>query len=43
MSDNMRHSPIFFGVYDENGRIIKPGLLLEMLLEKLRVHPRAKK
>lgn len=42
MSDQYKHSPIFFGVYDENGRIIKPGLFVRDATGEVTVHPRAK-
>lgn len=41
-SDQYKHSPIFFGVYDENGRIIKPGLFVRDATGEVTVHPRAK-
>lgn len=41
-SDQYKHSPIFFGVYDENGRVIKPGLFVRDATGEVTVHPRAK-
>lgn len=41
-SDQYKYSPIFFGVYDENGRIIKPGLFVRDATGEVTVHPRAK-
>ena len=41
-SDQYKHSPIFFGVYDENGRMIKPGLFVRDATGEVTVHPRAK-
>lgn len=42
MSDQYKHSPIFFGVYDENGRIIKPGLFVRDATGEVTVYSRAK-
>jgi len=41
-SDQYKYSPIFFGVTDENGGIIKPGLFRRHADGTVTVHPKAK-
>ena len=40
-SDQYKYSPIFFGVTDERGRVIKPGLFVRTA-DGVEVHPKAK-